>query len=79
MASLGGLEVIEEEMNAALQFLQSKGDSNNIGICLLTILLSLGFVVHFKQLPKYYFIDPEWLNYIFSLFVSPRHTNGFSK
>jgi len=32
-----------------------------------------GFIVHFefRQLSKYYFIDPEWLNSVLALLVSP--------
>ena len=35
-----------------------------------------GFIVRFefRQLSKHYFIDPEWLNSVFSLLVSPHNT-----
>jgi len=49
-------------------------------------VLFLGFIVRFEfgQLTKHYFIDPEWLNSVFSLLVAPRSSKslvqpGFSK
>ena len=49
-------------------------------------VLFSGFIVRFeiRQLSKHFFIDPEWLNSVFALLISPKSVEtlispGFGK
>jgi len=44
----------------------------------MCLMFFSGFIVRFefRQLTKHYFIDPEWLNTVFSLLVSPRSSKS---